>query len=227
MIGASVLMICLTLLVARWTVNSVPSFSIINVSLLVDLVFIFTFSSTFLFIFRQPPEEEPESLVESSSYSSESNTAEFSRCRLRLSASTGDLPRSAEHRAREDDFLLFSRSADDLRNKDIDLDSDRDQPSLAESRNSVTWKLSSSLGLDRLRLLSLDKEEIVRLWQSSERALLNRLQDTLREKRLLEQKLLFVQKTLLKPPWRKQQFAKRKQQKRKVFDSMTLRSFFY
>ncbi|KFM75930.1 hypothetical protein X975_21099, partial [Stegodyphus mimosarum] len=51
-----------------------------------------------------------------------------------------------------------------------------------------------------MRLLAMSKEDIVKLWQGSERALLNRLQDTLKEKRLLEQKLAFIQKTLLKPP---------------------------
>ena len=135
----------------------------------------------------------------SSTYSSDSNTAEFSQARLRMSASTGDLPRSDEQRSSDDNFMVRSRSADDVRDQEVDMEKSM-APSLADSRNSATWRLSSSLGLDRLRLLSLDKEEIVRLWQSSERALLNRLQDTLREKRLLEQKLLFVQKTLLKPP---------------------------
>lgn len=139
--------------------------------------------------------------MESSSYSSDSNTAEFSQARLRMSASTGDLPRNGEHQpiSDEDPFMVRSRSADDVRDQEVDMERSM-APSLADSRNSATWRMSSSLGLDRLRLLSLDKEEIVRLWQSSERALLNRLQDTLREKRLLEQKLLFVQKTLLKPP---------------------------
>lgn len=155
--------------------------------------------SSFLPLSRYQNDEEPESLVESSSYSSDSNTAEFSQARLRMSASTGDLPRNGEQRISDDHFMVRSRSADDVHDQEVDMERSM-APSLADSRNSATWRMSSSLGLDRLRLLSLDKEEIVRLWQSSERALLNRLQDTLREKRLLEQKLLFVQKTLLKPP---------------------------
>lgn len=65
---------------------------------------------------------------------------------------------------------------------------------------SATWR--SSHTIDDLRMVSLSKEDIVRMWQGSERALLNRLQDTLKEKRLLEKKLTFMQKTLmLKPPW--------------------------
>ncbi|XP_067136864.1 glutamate receptor ionotropic, NMDA 3A-like isoform X2 [Centruroides vittatus] len=54
--------------------------------------------------------------------------------------------------------------------------------------------------INELRLYSMTKEEIICLWQASERVLLNRLREVLREKKALEEKLAFIQKTLLKPP---------------------------
>ncbi|XP_023210876.1 glutamate receptor ionotropic, NMDA 3A-like [Centruroides sculpturatus] len=53
---------------------------------------------------------------------------------------------------------------------------------------------------DELRLYSMTKEDIIRLWQTSERTLMNRLQEALREKKSLEEKLAFIQKTLIKSP---------------------------
>ncbi|XP_035218245.1 glutamate receptor ionotropic, NMDA 3A-like [Stegodyphus dumicola] len=56
------------------------------------------------------------------------------------------------------------------------------------------------LEVDELLLYSMSKEEIIRSWQASERRLLNRLRDTIKEKKSLEKKLVFIQKTLVKPP---------------------------
>ncbi|XP_055950590.1 glutamate receptor ionotropic, NMDA 3A-like [Argiope bruennichi] len=56
------------------------------------------------------------------------------------------------------------------------------------------------LEVDELLLYSMSKEEIIRSWQASERKLLNRLRDAIKEKRSLEKKLAFIQKTLVKPP---------------------------
>ncbi|KAF8773415.1 Glutamate receptor ionotropic like protein [Argiope bruennichi] len=53
------------------------------------------------------------------------------------------------------------------------------------------------LEVDELLLYSMSKEEIIRSWQASERKLLNRLRDAIKEKRSLEKKLAFIQKTLL------------------------------
>ncbi|GFY56321.1 uncharacterized protein TNIN_481371 [Trichonephila inaurata madagascariensis] len=147
--------------------------------------------------------EEPDSLVES--YSSTS-TATFNRIRTRLSASASDL---TSIQVKEDPWLKIGvltsprvRSLDDIHNlrKDSLTNENKERiESLEFADNlSATWR--SSYTIDELRLLSMSKEDIVRMWQGSERALLNRLQDTLKEKRLLEQKLAFLQKTLLKPP---------------------------
>ncbi|GFX65095.1 uncharacterized protein TNCV_452331 [Trichonephila clavipes] len=147
--------------------------------------------------------EEPDSLVES--YSSTS-TATFNRIRTRLSASASDL---TSLQVKEDPWLKIGvltsprvRSLDDIHNlrKDSLTNENKERiESLEFADNlSATWR--SSYTIDELRLLSMSKEDIVRMWQGSERALLNRLQDTLKEKRLLEQKLAFLQKTLLKPP---------------------------
>ncbi|KAG8183283.1 hypothetical protein JTE90_004903 [Oedothorax gibbosus] len=154
------------------------------------------------------PDEATDSMVES--YSSTS-TASFTRAaRRRLSASTGDLQASAKE---EDPWTLAGvpsspmvRSLDDIRHLRKDSVTSASQQHEKENRLeslednlSATWR--SSFTIDELRMESLSKEDIVRMWQGSERALLNRLQDTLKEKRLLEQKLGFVQKTLmLKPP---------------------------
>ncbi|XP_035233315.1 uncharacterized protein LOC118205135 [Stegodyphus dumicola] len=151
---------------------------------------------------QESPEQE--SLVES--YSSTS-TATFNRYRTRLSASTGDL---AAMQAREDPWMKVGllpfprvRSLDDMRDLRRDSWTASDNKDKIESMEltdnlSGIWK--SSYTMDEMRLLAMSKEDIVKLWQGSERALLNRLQDTLKEKRLLEQKLAFIQKTLLKPP---------------------------
>ncbi|XP_054717005.1 LOW QUALITY PROTEIN: glutamate receptor ionotropic, NMDA 3A-like [Uloborus diversus] len=56
------------------------------------------------------------------------------------------------------------------------------------------------LEVDELLLYSMSKEEIIRSWQASERKLLNKLRDTIKEKKSLERKLIFIQKTLVKPP---------------------------
>ncbi|KAF8766864.1 Glutamate receptor ionotropic like protein [Argiope bruennichi] len=148
--------------------------------------------------------EEPDSLVES--YSSTSTATFFNRVRTRLSASASDL---TSMQVKDDPWLKIGvltsprvRSLDDIQNlrKDSLTSENKERiESLEFADNlSATWR--SSYTIDELRLLSMSKEDIVRMWQGSERALLNRLQDTLKEKRLLEQKLAFVQKTLLKPP---------------------------
>ena len=54
--------------------------------------------------------------------------------------------------------------------------------------------------IDPKKLRRMKKEAIITLWKSSERQLLNSLQDVLQEKRALEQKLLVLQQMLLKPP---------------------------
>lgn len=54
--------------------------------------------------------------------------------------------------------------------------------------------------IDPTKLKRMKKEAIITLWKSSERQLLNSLQDVLQEKRSLEQKLLVLQQMLLKPP---------------------------
>ncbi|KAG8198827.1 hypothetical protein JTE90_007129 [Oedothorax gibbosus] len=56
------------------------------------------------------------------------------------------------------------------------------------------------LEVDDLVLYSMSKEDIIRSWQKSERKLLNKLRDAVREKKALERKLVFIQKTLVKPP---------------------------
>lgn len=56
------------------------------------------------------------------------------------------------------------------------------------------------LEVDDLVLYSMTKEDIIRSWQKSERKLLNKLRDAIREKKALERKLVFIQKTLVKPP---------------------------
>lgn len=59
---------------------------------------------------------------------------------------------------------------------------------------------SCESAIDPEKLRRMKKEAIITLWKSSERQLLNSLQDVLHEKRALEQKLLVLQQMLLKPP---------------------------
>lgn len=47
---------------------------------------------------------------------------------------------------------------------------------------------------------NLSRNDIISLWRSSEKDLLNRLQDTIQQKRALEQKVAVLQRMLLKPP---------------------------
>nr|XP_042897116.1 glutamate receptor ionotropic, NMDA 3A-like [Parasteatoda tepidariorum] len=149
--------------------------------------------------------DDPDSLVES--YSSAS-TMTFSKNRTRLSASTGDL---TSMQVKEDPWLKVGvlsypkvRSLDDIyhlrRDSLLTMSENKERIESLEFGDNLSANWQSSYTMDELRLLAMSKEDIVRLWQGSERALLNRLQDTLKEKRLLEQKLSFIQKTLLKPP---------------------------
>lgn len=54
--------------------------------------------------------------------------------------------------------------------------------------------------IDQLRLTSMTKDDILAMWRSSERELLNRLQETLQQKRALEEKVALLQRMLMKPP---------------------------
>ena len=54
--------------------------------------------------------------------------------------------------------------------------------------------------IDDLRLVSMTKEDILAMWRSSERELLNQLQDALQQKRALEEKVALLQRMLMKPP---------------------------
>nr|XP_042907088.1 glutamate receptor ionotropic, NMDA 3A isoform X1 [Parasteatoda tepidariorum] len=69
-------------------------------------------------------------------------------------------------------------------------------PMKSEPRMSI----KKLLEVDDLLLYSMSKEKIIRSWKSAERRLLNRLRDAMKEKRELERKLAFIQKTLVKPP---------------------------
>lgn len=54
--------------------------------------------------------------------------------------------------------------------------------------------------IDNLRLASMTKEDILSIWRSSERELLNQLQEALQQKRALEEKVALLQRMLMKPP---------------------------
>lgn len=54
--------------------------------------------------------------------------------------------------------------------------------------------------IDNLKLYTMTKEDIVSLWRSSERELLNNLQDALQQKRALEERVATLQRMLTKPP---------------------------
>ena len=53
---------------------------------------------------------------------------------------------------------------------------------------------------DDLKLSSLTKDDIISMWRSSERELLNQLQDAFQQKRALEEKVALLQRMLMKPP---------------------------
>ena len=55
--------------------------------------------------------------------------------------------------------------------------------------------------IDDLRLSSMTKEDVLAMWRSSERELLNQLQEALQQKRALEEKVALLQRMLMKPPW--------------------------
>ncbi|GFR13691.1 glutamate receptor ionotropic, NMDA 2A [Trichonephila clavata] len=69
-------------------------------------------------------------------------------------------------------------------------------PTASEPKMAV----KKMLEVDDLLLYSMSKEEIIHSWQAAERKLLNRLRDAIKEKKSLERKLAFIQKTLVKPP---------------------------
>ncbi len=54
--------------------------------------------------------------------------------------------------------------------------------------------------IENLRLSSMSKDDILAMWRSSERELLNQLQDALQQKRALEEKVALLQRMLMKPP---------------------------
>ncbi|XP_022248528.1 glutamate receptor ionotropic, NMDA 3A-like, partial [Limulus polyphemus] len=54
--------------------------------------------------------------------------------------------------------------------------------------------------IDDHQLSSMPKDEIIRRWQTTERQMLNRLREVLKQKAELEEKLSLLQKTLLRPP---------------------------
>ncbi|RWS08463.1 glutamate receptor ionotropic: NMDA 3A-like protein, partial [Dinothrombium tinctorium] len=53
---------------------------------------------------------------------------------------------------------------------------------------------------DNLKLNTMSKEDIISLWRTSEREILNSLQDALQQKRALEEKVAILQRMLTKPP---------------------------
>ncbi|XP_054162601.1 glutamate receptor ionotropic, NMDA 3A-like [Oppia nitens] len=54
--------------------------------------------------------------------------------------------------------------------------------------------------IDNLRLSSMTKEDVLSMWRSSERELLNHLQEALHQKRALEERVALLQRMLMKPP---------------------------
>ncbi|XP_022254048.1 glutamate receptor ionotropic, NMDA 3A-like [Limulus polyphemus] len=54
--------------------------------------------------------------------------------------------------------------------------------------------------IDDQQLYSLSKEEIIHRWRTTERQMLNRLREALKQKAELEEKLSYLKKTLLRPP---------------------------
>lgn len=54
--------------------------------------------------------------------------------------------------------------------------------------------------IETLKIGSMSKEDIISMWKSSERDLLNKLQDVLQQKRALEEKVALLQRMLMKPP---------------------------
>ncbi|XP_076354948.1 glutamate receptor ionotropic, NMDA 3A-like [Tachypleus tridentatus] len=54
--------------------------------------------------------------------------------------------------------------------------------------------------IDDQQLYSLSKEEIIHRWRTTERQMLNRLREALKQKAELEEKLSYLKKTLLQPP---------------------------
>ncbi|CAG2162867.1 unnamed protein product [Oppiella nova] len=54
--------------------------------------------------------------------------------------------------------------------------------------------------IDSLRLASMSKEDVLAMWRSSERELLNQLQEALQQKRALEERVALLQRMLMKPP---------------------------
>lgn len=119
------------------------------------------------------------------------------------------------------DDLTYIRKRWDHVKKDERFESDRHQKAvgrighhhillLGSSRDTGTSSPSALLissprhscefMIDPTKLRRMKKEAIITLWKSSERQLLNSLQDVLQEKRALEQKLLVLQQMLHKPP---------------------------
>ncbi|XP_053206425.1 uncharacterized protein LOC128390693 isoform X2 [Panonychus citri] len=54
--------------------------------------------------------------------------------------------------------------------------------------------------VDSVKIQSMSKEDIISLWRSSERELLNNLQDALQQKKALEERLAVLTRILMKPP---------------------------
>lgn len=107
-------------------------------------------------------------------------------------------------------FRSFRRhgSLDEVFWRKKEVPSKLDSPPSAKMKKRKNFPTSSEpkmsrkmvLEVDDLVLYSMSKEDIIRSWQKSERKLLNKLRDAVREKRALERKLVFIQKTLVKPP---------------------------
>lgn len=90
-----------------------------------------------------------------------------------------------------------SRSFGDL----ADLEAHMESEIVRQTNMFCTWSVKGSprqtLPSD---LESISKQEIFSQWKESERQLLNILHNVLREKRQLEQRLLLLQRVVLKPP---------------------------